>query len=458
MLGLLAVSPASAQTADPPPATVIDSFCTNVRPGYDPFADVSDSHTFARAIQCQAYAGITFGVRPGRYAPVANITRAQMASFLSRMLDTAKEFEVDSGQPGSGLQALPAYDGSNDFADVADDATHVASINRLADAGIALGGPGDLDSSSYGPQLSVSRGQMASFIARSLEHLTGAQRTAGSDYFTDDDTNVHQPNINALAEAGIAVGDGVDLFGPVQWLTRAQMSAFIMRSLGHLEAAGRVTALPPNLVPEALERGDEGPEVTELQRRLEELRFWIGPVDGIFGWLTEQAVYAFQKANELTVDGRFGAQVRAALAQPSVPAPRSTAGRVIEIDKARQLLYAVLDGQLEWVFHTSTGTEEPYQHPGGYTAMADTPPGRHTVDWQVDGWRDGRLGRMYRPKYFHADGIALHGYHAIPPYPASHGCARVTFDAMDFIWAQGLMPVGSVVLVYGTSPPPGPAV
>ncbi|MBW3610795.1 MAG: L,D-transpeptidase [Actinobacteria bacterium] len=103
---------------------------------------------------------------------------------------------------------------------------------------------------------------------------------------------------------------------------------------------------------------------------------------------------------------------------------RPLPGRVIEIDKTRQLLYAVLDGQLQWVFHTSTGTEEPYQHPAGYTATADTPPGRHTVDWRVDGWRDRRLGRMYRPKYFHGDGIALHGYHAIAPHPASHGCAR----------------------------------
>lgn len=70
----------------------------------------------------------------------------------------------------------------------------------------------------------------------------------------------------------------------------------------------------------------------------------------------------------------------------------------------------------------------------------------------MNGWSDGRLGPMYRPKFFHPDGIAVHGYHAVPPRPASHGCVRVTFDAMDFIWAHDLMPVGSVVLVYGTAP------
>ena len=198
--------------------------------------------------------------------------------------------------------------------------------------------------------------------------------------------------------------------------------------------------------------------MAELQQRLQALRFWVGSVDGVYGWLTEQAVYAFQKANQITVDGRVGPETRRALADPASHSRRSEEGRVIEIDKARQLLYAVLDGEVQWVFHTSTGTEQPYPHPDGFTAMADTPPGRHTVYYEVDDWQDGRLGPMYRPKYFHDDGIGLHGYHAIPPQPASHGCARVTFDAMDYIWANDLMPIGSVVLVYGESPPPAPAV
>ncbi len=219
------------------------------------------------------------------------------------------------------------------------------------------------------------------------------------------------------------------------------------------------TTTTPDPVPsQVLERGDEGPAVVDLQQRLQSLRFWVGPVDGVYGWLTEQAVYAFQKANGLGVDGRVGPETRAALTSPVELSARSGEGRVTEIDKARQLLYSVLDGELQWVFHTSTGTELPYQHPEGHTAMADTPPGRHTVYYAVDGWQDGRLGPMYRPRYFHHDGIGLHGYHAIPPQPASHGCARVTFDAIDFIWANDLMPIRSVVLVYGESPTAAPAV
>jgi hypothetical protein len=212
------------------------------------------------------------------------------------------------------------------------------------------------------------------------------------------------------------------------------------------------TAPPAPPVPAVLERGDEGEAVVALQRRLRELRFWVGAVDGVFGSLTEQAVYAFQKANGLGVDGRVGARTRAVLDDPTVPRPRSTAGRVMEVDKSRQLLLAVSGGELQWVFNTSTGTEQPYPHPDGHTAMADTPPGRHTVYYQFDGWQDGRLGPMYRPKYFHRDGIAVHGYHSVPPWPASHGCVRVSFDAMDHIWSRGLMPLGSTVLVYGATP------
>jgi hypothetical protein len=218
------------------------------------------------------------------------------------------------------------------------------------------------------------------------------------------------------------------------------------------------TPTPDPVESQVLERDEEGPAVVDLQQRLKSLKYWVGPVDGVYGWLTEQAVYAFQKANGVNVDGRVGPETRSALASPVQLSPRAQEGRAIEIDKGRQLLYSVLDGDLQWVFHTSTGTELPYQHPDGYTAMADTPPGRHTVYYQVEGWQDGRLGPMYRPKYFHHDGIALHGYHAIPPHPASHGCARVTFEAIDFIWADDLMPMGSVVLIYGESPAPAPAV
>ena len=209
------------------------------------------------------------------------------------------------------------------------------------------------------------------------------------------------------------------------------------------------TTQPPR--PSLLERGDRGADVEAVQARLDALAYWVGPVDGIFGMLTEQAVYAFQKVNGLAVDGVVGPRTRAALEDPAPYVPESRAGDVMEVDKSLQVLVHVVDGRVDEIWNTSTGTENPYTY-NGEQYVADTPPGRHDVYRQVNGVREAALGDLYRPKYFHRDGIAIHGYGSVPPEPVSHGCVRVTRAGMDHIWATGMAPIGSVVLVHGTTP------
>ncbi|MBW3668672.1 MAG: L,D-transpeptidase family protein [Actinobacteria bacterium] len=196
---------------------------------------------------------------------------------------------------------------------------------------------------------------------------------------------------------------------------------------------------------------DRGPHVERLQRRLRDRGYWVGAIDGVFGEVTKQAVYAFEKYEGRRVDGRMSAADQDALVRASRPVARTTSGDVIEVDKTRQLLFFVRNGQVVWAFNTSTGTEEPYTY-RGEQYMADTPPGRWEIYREIDGWRESNLGRLYRPKYFHTDGIAIHGYTFVPPYPASHGCVRVTLEAIDYIWANGLAPIGADVWVYGTTP------
>ncbi|MDG4782353.1 L,D-transpeptidase family protein [Micromonospora sp. WMMD961] len=196
-----------------------------------------------------------------------------------------------------------------------------------------------------------------------------------------------------------------------------------------------------------LRRGDTGDAVRVLQQRLDRLGYWVGEPDGAFGLLTEQAVHALQKAAGLHRDGIVGAKTRAALQDGKRPDARSTDGHLAEVDLDRQLLMIVDDGEVSRIFNTSTGTFEHYTHEGR-TYLADTPRGRWTIDWQVDGWRDGPLGRLYRPKYFQEQGIAIHGYTSVPPYPASHGCVRVTLPAMDWLWEQDVLPKKTRVWVY----------
>jgi peptidoglycan hydrolase-like protein with peptidoglycan-binding domain len=194
-----------------------------------------------------------------------------------------------------------------------------------------------------------------------------------------------------------------------------------------------------------LRRGDSGAAVVELQRRLRSLGYWLGAVDGSYGLTVEQAVMAFQKVEGLAVDGVAGPGTQEALASAGRPST-SAQGDLVEIDKGGQVLFVVRDGEVAWTLNVSTGTERPYVL-DGRTELADTPEGRFKVSWAVDGVDVGALGALYRPRYFHPDGIAVHGYSSVPAYPASHGCVRVSEAAMDWIWSNDLMPIGSAVVV-----------
>jgi lipoprotein-anchoring transpeptidase ErfK/SrfK len=198
--------------------------------------------------------------------------------------------------------------------------------------------------------------------------------------------------------------------------------------------------------PAALKSGARGPQVGDLQRRLLALGYWLPKADGVFGESTRHAVVALQKAAGLPRDGVVGPKTRRALAA-GTRWSADTDGDAIVVDLRRQLVGVVRDGAVVLTLDASTGSGVTYRQPDGDTATATTPTGRFEVAWQVDGWRTSQLGRLYRPKYFHPRGIAVHGFPSVPAWPASHGCVRVTMAAMDHIWAAGLMPVGSTVIV-----------
>src|SRR5436190_6146330 len=143
-----------------------------------------------------------------------------------------------------------------------------------------------------------------------------------------------------------------------------------------------------------------GPAIQAIQQRLTDLGYWLGPVNGVYGDLTTQAVYAFQKTNGLPVDGQVGPATSAALSGAKRPTPKSTSGNLVEVDKTRQVAFIVRGGRVLWAYNISTGTEKPYTFEG-VKYMADTPTGTFTIAHQVDGYDEGPLGRLYRPKYFH---------------------------------------------------------
>ncbi|MBQ8554522.1 MAG: peptidoglycan-binding protein [Clostridia bacterium] len=81
----------------------------------------------------------------------------------------------------------------------------------------------------------------------------------------------------------------------------------------------------PTTAASSLKLGSTGDDVEKMQRRLKELGYYKGSVDGDFGEGTETAVKNFQKQNGLTVDGKAGTNTLNKLySDNAVKAPTTT--------------------------------------------------------------------------------------------------------------------------------------
>jgi peptidoglycan hydrolase-like protein with peptidoglycan-binding domain len=212
-------------------------------------------------------------------------------------------------------------------------------------------------------------------------------------------------------------------------------------------AAPTTTTKPKPAAPAKLRSGSEGAQVKALQRRLHELGYQVQAADGQFGPETHHSVVAFQKVNRLGRDGVVGPITRKALERPRVPKPRSTkAGFHVEADLTLQVVYMVKNGKIVEILDASSASGQTYTVDGD-VRLAVTPQGRFVIQRKIDAWRRSKLGLLYRPAYF-IGGYALHGAPSVPPFPASHGCIRITTTAMDRWFAR--LPVGTPMLVYRT--------
>jgi len=219
-------------------------------------------------------------------------------------------------------------------------------------------------------------------------------------------------------------------------------------SANSLSAVENVDAeLPFVLSPNSeIAMGASGQQVLLLQERLSALGYWLGTPNGSFGDATEQAVFALEKAAGLSRTGIVGAQFVSALNNGALPHPRTTAGDAIEVDLQRDLVLFVHNGTLQYVLNTSTGGGYTYVE-DGVTAVAITPQGVYSIGRVVDGLVTDSLGSLWRPRFFY-EGFAIHGDSYVPAEPVSHGCVRVSNEAIDWIWAENLAPIGMKVWVY----------
>ena len=214
-------APVLAQDAGPLPRPVaqpraVDDACPADVVQEDGFADVPQSSGHEAAVDCVVHWQVAQGRTATSYGPAAAVDRAQMATFLVRLVER-------SGG------ALPAA--SRDWFGDDQTSAHQDSINRLAEAGIVGGRrPG-----VYAPADGVTRAQMAAFLVRAYDHRArqagGEPLPEGGDHFRDDDDSPLEPEIDKAAAAGFAGGYGDGTYRPGGTVLRGQMAAFLARVL-----------------------------------------------------------------------------------------------------------------------------------------------------------------------------------------------------------------------------------
>jgi len=162
-----------------------------------PFTDISGSK-FEAAIAWVYQQGIMDGCTASTFCPKGYLTRGALAAALA-----------------NGLQLPPT---STDYYPDDDGSRYEDGINRLAAAGLTRGcGNGD-----YCPGQAVRRGPLATALAWAL-----GLPTTSKDFFSDDDGNRHEANINRIAAAGITSGCGDGRYCPEYRVRRAQAAAFL---------------------------------------------------------------------------------------------------------------------------------------------------------------------------------------------------------------------------------------
>lgn len=150
---------------------------------------------------------------------------------------------------------------------------------------------------------------LADCIADHFEFLVRNTRYAAAGVFDPDNTKSDEEYFAALKRAGYAtdpnyVSSLVDMLKSVHLFTTSML------------ISGETASPPPPPAPRLLYVGLAGPDVLALQTALKSLGFYAGKLDGDYGSKTRDAVWAFQQARNLKVDGFAGNETRDALKLP----------------------------------------------------------------------------------------------------------------------------------------------
>ena len=161
---------------------------------------------------CLVALEVTKGTSETTYSPGQAVTREQMAAFIARL------YKAITKEPAP-LSETP-------FTDVAPTSFAYDDISRVFGLGITKG----TSPTTYSPQQTVTREQMAAFIARLYKAITKEPAPLSETPFTDvAPTSFAYDDIGRIFGLGITKGTSPTTYSPQQTVTREQMAAFIAR-------------------------------------------------------------------------------------------------------------------------------------------------------------------------------------------------------------------------------------
>ncbi len=203
----------------PPPRTYPTPTARDIRDTCDrrlgtPFVDtVGTTHEYS--VNCASAYRITSGKTPVTYDPNGTLTQGQTATFL---VNTLRAYGV----------MPPERDRFCNESDV-----HTENMERLMAAFII---PRPVNG-VCGPTVTISRERMALWTSGTLAYRS-VQGDPSTDWYSDDDASPNTRQINEVTSLGVATGKGNALYGPTESLTRGQMATFLARSLDAMRNGG----------------------------------------------------------------------------------------------------------------------------------------------------------------------------------------------------------------------------
>ncbi|WP_102348957.1 S-layer homology domain-containing protein [Bacillus sp. Marseille-P3661] len=219
------------------------------------------------------------GIESNVFAPDKTLTRAEAAAILVRALNLKAKQPIDPT--------------TSTFADVnkghwANHDIEIANQHGLM-KGKAKG--------RFAPDEAVTREEMAVILDRILEE-SPAMVTEVKDFKDVESGRWSQLAIKKMNQHGIFKGFEDQTFKPTEKITRAQMASVLNRIAPQIEKDTKGI----------LKVSVYGEEVKSLQSDLAFLGYFDEKITGYFGQATYDAVIAFQKDHDLSVDGIVGPQ------------------------------------------------------------------------------------------------------------------------------------------------------